>query len=77
MRHLDRLAFFIMQTLATDIENIGRALTATEVGQLLQLHKATIHRLANTGELPHYRIGSCVRFDCRAVARFLREKEQV
>jgi excisionase family DNA binding protein len=66
-----------MQALATQIEEMERALTAPELARLLCCHKATVHRWAVTGILPHFRIGSTVRFDCRAVARFLREHETI
>ncbi len=60
--------------LAAQIEGMQRALTSAELARLLACHKATVHRWAVTGVLPHFRIGSAVRFDCRAVARFLREQ---
>jgi len=60
--------------LADEIEAYGRALTAQEVARLLKLHTHSVYRLAINGTLPHFRIGSSVRFDCRALARFLREQ---
>jgi excisionase family DNA binding protein len=60
--------------LAAQIEGMKRALTAAEIARLLACHKATVHRWAVTGILPHFRIGSAVRFDCRAVAKFLRQQ---
>lgn len=60
--------------LPTQIEAIGHALTCAELGRLLNVHRATIFRWAATGVLPSFRIGGTVRLDCRAVARFLRER---
>jgi excisionase family DNA binding protein len=63
--------------LTAQIEGMQRAMTAPEIAELLRVHKGTVHRRAVTGILPHFRIGSAVRFDCRAVAKFLRENEVI
>jgi excisionase family DNA binding protein len=57
------------------LENFNRALTAPELAQRLNLHRLTIYRLAQSGKIPHFRIGSSLRFDGRAVASYLREHE--
>jgi excisionase family DNA binding protein len=59
-------------TLADQIERIGRALTAKELAQILSVSKITIFKQAKTGRIPCFRIGTCVRFDPRAVANWLR-----
>ena len=59
-------------TLADRIEHLGRALTARELADLLNVSKITIFKLAKAGRIPCFRIGTCVRFDPRAVANWLR-----
>ncbi len=59
-------------TLADQIERIGRALTAKELAQILSVSKITIFKQAKAGRIPCFRIGTCVRFDPRAVANWLR-----
>lgn len=59
--------------LADRIERIGRALTADELAQMLTVSRITIFKLAKAGRIPCFRIGTCVRFDPRAVATWLRQ----
>ena len=65
-----------MEELPDRVASLNRALTAPELAGILNMHPASIYRLATSGELPHYRIGSAVRFDCRAVAKYLKEQLQ-
>jgi excisionase family DNA binding protein len=59
-------------TLAERIERIGCALTAKELAEMLNVSKITIFKYAKAGRIPCFRIGTCVRFDPRAVANWLR-----
>jgi len=59
-------------TLAELIEQMGRALNAEELAELLNVSKITIFKQAKAGRIPSFRIGSCVRFDPKAVAKWLR-----
>jgi len=59
-------------SLADQIEKIGRALTAEELAKFLSVSRITIFKHAAAGRIPSFRIGSCVRFDPRAVAQWLR-----
>jgi len=59
-------------TLADRIERIGRAVTARELAEMLSVSKITIFKQAKAGRIPSFRIGTCVRFDPRAVANWLR-----
>jgi excisionase family DNA binding protein len=61
-------------TLADRIERYERALTAEELAKLLTVSKVTIFKQAKAGRIPSFRIGTCVRFDPRAVARWLRSQ---
>lgn len=54
------------------IERMGRALTADELARLLTVAKVTIFKQAKAGRIPSFRIGTCVRFDPKTVAQWLR-----
>jgi len=58
--------------LADRIERFGRALTATQLAAVLAVSKIVIYKLAKAGRIPCFKIGTCVRFDPRAVANWLR-----
>jgi excisionase family DNA binding protein len=60
-------------SLPDQIEKFGRALTAVELAGLLAVSRITVFKLAKAGRIPCFRIGSCVRFDPRAVAAWLRK----
>ena len=59
-------------TLADQIERCERALTAKELAFLLAVSEVTIFKQAKAGRIPSFRVGTCVRFDPRAVACWLR-----
>jgi excisionase family DNA binding protein len=56
------------------IEQFKRALTAAQLSELLAVSRITIFKLAKAGRMPCFRIGTCVRFDPRVVAAWLRLK---
>jgi excisionase family DNA binding protein len=60
--------------LADRIERFGRAMTATQLAALLAVSRIIIYKLAKKGRIPSFRVGTCVRFDPRAVANWLRSK---
>ena len=60
-------------TLAERIEAIEGAMTAEELAKLLGVSKITIFKQAKAGRIPSFRIGTCVRFDPKAVANWLRK----
>jgi excisionase family DNA binding protein len=62
-----------VQSLPDHIEHIGHALTAAELAELLAVSRITIFKQAKAGRIPCFRIGTCVRFDPRAVATWLRK----
>jgi excisionase family DNA binding protein len=62
-------------TIVEQLEQIGRALTVDDVARLLAMHKLSVYRLCSRGSLPHYRIGTCLRFDPHSIAKYLRERE--
>lgn len=51
---------------------MGCALTAKDLAEILNVSKITIFKYAKAGRIPSFRIGTCVRFDPRAVANWLR-----
>jgi excisionase family DNA binding protein len=59
-------------SLADRIERFGRALTATQLATLLAVSRINIYKLAKKNRIPSFRIGTCVRFDPKAVAIWLR-----
>src|ERR1035441_8090922 len=59
-------------SLADRIERIGRALTADELAEMLTVSRITIFKQAKAGRIPSFRVGTCVRFDPRSVAQWLR-----
>jgi len=61
-------------SLVDRIERFERALTASELAGLLAVSRVTIFKQAKAGRIPSFRIGTCVRFDPRAVARWLRTR---
>ena len=59
-----------LMSLASRIKAIHRALTAEELAELLQMSRITILRRAKRGSIPSFRVGSCVRFDSAAIAKW-------
>ena len=55
------------------IEQYGHALTASELAELLAVSRITVFKPAKAGRIPSFRVGTCVRFDPRAVANWLRK----
>jgi excisionase family DNA binding protein len=58
--------------LADRIEQSNQALTAVELAEILGVSRITIFKQAKTGRIPSFRVGTCVRFDPAAVAKWLR-----
>jgi excisionase family DNA binding protein len=61
-------------SLADQLAGIGSALTAEQLAKILSVSKVTVFKQAKAGRIPSFRIGSCVRFDPRAVANWLRKQ---
>jgi len=61
-------------SLADHIEQLSRALTADELAEILTVSRITIFKQAKAGRIPCFRIGTCVRFDPRAIANWLRRQ---
>jgi excisionase family DNA binding protein len=61
-------------SLADQIAMTGHALTADELASILAVSRITIFKQAKAGRIPSFRIGTCVRFDGKAVADWLRRQ---
>jgi excisionase family DNA binding protein len=61
-----------VSSLPQRIEGIKRAITASELAELLAISPITVYKMAKAGRLPSFRVGTAVRFDPRAVAQWLR-----
>jgi excisionase family DNA binding protein len=59
-------------TLADQIEQTGHALTADELASVLSVSRITIFKQAKAGRIPSFRVGTCVRFDPKTTADWLR-----
>jgi len=62
-----------VQSLPDQIERIGHALNAAELAELLAVSRITVFKHAAAGRIPSFRVGTCVRFDPKAVANWLRK----
>ncbi|MBZ5512594.1 MAG: helix-turn-helix domain-containing protein [Acidobacteriia bacterium] len=60
------------ENLLERLDRMDHAITAQALASLLGLSPITIYKLAARGDLPSLRIATCVRFDPRQVARYLR-----
>jgi excisionase family DNA binding protein len=63
-----------LMSLASRINAIYRALTAEELAELLHMSRITILRRVKRGTIPPFRVGSCVRFDSAAIAKWLMQQ---
>jgi excisionase family DNA binding protein len=61
-------------TLVEQIERMNHALTADELALMLSVSRITIFKQAKAGRIPSFRIGTCVRFDPKIVAEWLRKQ---
>jgi excisionase family DNA binding protein len=58
-------------SLQSRIANYGRALTAKELAELLNVSTVTVFKQAKKGIIPSFRIGTCVRFEPKKTAEWL------
>ena len=64
-----------VSTVAERIEEAPGLLTAPQLAELLNMARTTLYEMAANGRIPHIRIGSSIRFDPAATARWLRSRE--
>lgn len=68
---MTHVRLFAKQSIIEVIASSKRALTAAELADLLAVSPDQIYALARKGVLPSFRVGNAVRFDPKAIARFL------
>jgi excisionase family DNA binding protein len=61
-------------SLPDHLERLGHAMNARDLGKLLGVSPITLYKLAKTGRIPSFRIGSAVRFCPKTIADWLRER---
>ncbi|HEY3704422.1 MAG TPA: helix-turn-helix domain-containing protein [Terracidiphilus sp.] len=61
--------------LPTRIERMDGAMSAPTLARLLGMGRSAVYEMASTGRIPHYRLGSTIRFDPAVVAAWLRQRE--
>ena len=52
----------------------ARTMTATQLAAILAVSRIAIYKVAKKNRIPSFRIGSCVRFDPKAVANWFRSQ---
>lgn len=60
--------------LADEIERSPNALTVADLSRFLKISDQTAYRMCLDGTIPHFRIRGSIRFDGKAVARWLRKQ---
>jgi excisionase family DNA binding protein len=61
-------------SLIEHIMSFHRALTPDEMAEFLQMSRLTIIRKAKKQIIPSFRIGTCIRFDPKAIACWLKKR---
>jgi excisionase family DNA binding protein len=56
------------------IESRKSALKVSEVANILNVSQRLIYQLVAVGEIPHFKVGSAVRFEPKALSKWLHEK---
>jgi predicted DNA-binding transcriptional regulator AlpA len=70
------MAAFSGQDLPGKIEEIGHALTASEIGGLLALKRTALYKKTKAGTIPSFKIGTSVRYDPYVIADWLRKRSR-
>jgi excisionase family DNA binding protein len=60
-------------SIAEELSHIEGATTADRLAKILGVSKITIFKMAKAGRIPSFRVGTCVRFDPRKVADWVRK----
>jgi excisionase family DNA binding protein len=63
---------FPVQSITEYVEGVPCALTAADLAHILNVSRITIFKMAKAGRIPCFRIGTCVRFDPKTIAAWLR-----
>jgi excisionase family DNA binding protein len=60
-----------------ELKTKRKAMTVREVADILSLSQREIYKLAASNQIPHFKIGSSVRFDPATVLLWLEEKRMM
>jgi excisionase family DNA binding protein len=50
---------------------MGEVLTIKEVAAILRIHRSTLYRMIERGEVPYFRVGYDYRFDSESIERWI------
>jgi excisionase family DNA binding protein len=50
---------------------MGEMLTVLEVAAILRIHRSTLYRMLQRGEIPYFRVGYDYRFDSESIERWI------
>ena len=64
----------LLQQKTSPIVGAEEVLTAKDLATYLRCHVSTLYRLVNRGEIPHFRLGSDIRFRRSAIEKWLDEQ---
>ena len=64
----------LSQPKMSPIVSSEEVLTAKDLASYLRCHVSTLYRLVNRGEIPHFRLGSDIRFKRSAIEKWLDEQ---
>jgi excisionase family DNA binding protein len=59
------------------VENLEGLLSPREVAELFKVSVPTVYAWASRGVIPHYKLGTVVRFSPDDVLKFLQERRKV
>jgi excisionase family DNA binding protein len=60
-------------SIAEELSHTEGAITADRLAKILGVSRITIFKMAKSSRIPSFRVGTCVRFDPRKVADWLRK----
>ncbi len=53
---------------------LEQSLTVPEVAKLLRMSRQTIYNMVKAGDIPHFRVGTKVRFNCADIDALMQTK---
>ena len=55
---------------------MGDVLTVLEVAAILRIHRSTLYRMIERGEIPYFRVGYDYRFDSESIEKWIKWKAE-
>jgi excisionase family DNA binding protein len=65
----------VILDLPTRLEAMDEALTAPKLAKLLGMGRTVVYEMAAAGRIPHFRLGTMIRFDPVQIGQWLRERQ--